>query len=450
MAESSINTRISPEALVDNVESLNEGEQKIEILKQGILIKHLKVMHGDVSEYVRSLPKEAREEQIIQAVKVGVFCLERASAGQNLDFVKREVDGLFNKVQESLAKIPADTEKALRDKLGTDDGQVLAPIKQLVKEVSRAANDKIENIRTLLQDEVDPTKETSSLGKALKELHDLLDPKRTDSIQGSLNAAINRVSAVDGSLAEAIKQVVKSTLQPLEDKVDDLSKEVRGKAAAAEAIEQTTLKGAPYEEEIVRTLQVWAKGLGAEIHHLGPDKRPGDVLIVIPKVNEKEVVLRIVVEGKDRQDSAGRKPIGDSLDSAMSERNSNFAIYVSKTRGGLAKEIGEWAEGTGEQGRWIACTHEHLITAVRFLITEVRLSQIRSKVPTVDAEKIENQIVRIRTTLGRLKTINTKVTNIKDSANDIQNEAEHIRVEIKSSLTEIEDALQVVEITIEE
>lgn len=450
MTESSTKSRISPESLIENSGSLNKADAKVEILEGCIKINDITILNSDVVNYFRNRPAELREEDLKQAIRVGVFCLERASAGQNLDFVKREVNDLINKVQNSIMKIPAETEKRLLEKLGTGDGQVLAPINHLVKVVSEAANEKIDSIRTLLQDEIDPTKDTSSLGKALSELRNLLDPKRTDSIQGSLEAAINRVSAVDGSFAEAIKQVVKSTLQPLEDKVDDLSKEVRGKAAAAEAIEQTTLKGAPYEEEIVRTLQVWAKGLGAEIHHLGPDKRPGDVLIVIPKVNEKEVVLRIVVEGKDRQDSAGRKPIGDSLDSAMSERTSNFAIYVSKTRGGLAKEIGEWAEGTGEQGRWIACIHEHLITAVRFLITEVRLSQIRSKVPTVDAEKIENQIVRIRTTLGRLKTINTKVTNIKDSANDIQNEAEHIRVEIKSSLTEIEDALQVVEITIEE
>src|SRR5262245_4860336 len=98
----------------------------------------------------------------------------------------------------------------------------------------------------------------------------------------------------------------------------------------------------------------------------------------------------------------GRQAISNCMNEAMAKRRANSAIYVGKTRVGLAKEIGEWAEGSCEAGRWVACTHEHLVTALRFLMAQDRLQQLRTSGPAVDASSIESQIQRIRTSLGRL------------------------------------------------
>ena len=145
-------------------------------------------------------------------------------------------------------------------------------------------------------------------------------------------------------------------------------------------------------------------------------------------------IARLIAEARDRQDPVGRMVISETLNAAMAERSANSALYVSKSRAGLAKEIGEWAEGTAEGGAWIACTHEHLVTAVRILVVQERLQQIRAAVPSLDASSIANQIQRIRTTLGRIKTINTKVTDVRSSADEIQREAEAVREEIRSAL----------------
>lgn len=417
---------------------------KIDVFDTGIRILEVEVPSRDVAAYLRDLTENQREQAVVHAVEVGVFCLERARAGQDLDFVRREIDGLLSGVQRALEKMPEETQKQLIARIGTAEGQVLAPIQGLVNEVSTAASEKMEGIRKLLQEEIDPAKETSSLGKALRALRDLLDPKRTDSVQGFLDAALKQVTAESGSLAKAVRDVVAETLKPLEERMNDLAKEVRGQEAAAEALEQTTQKGAPYEEEVVRALQEWARGLGAEVHHLGIDNRPGDVLLSLEQTDESGVRLRIVAEARDRQDPVGRKVISDALNDAIAERSAKAAIYVSKTRAGLAKEVGEWAEGTAEAGRWVACTHDHLVTAVRFLVVQERLQQIRASAPSVDASSIEQQIQRIRTTLGRIKTINAKVTDVRSSAEEIQREAESVRDEVRSALSDIEDALRAV------
>jgi hypothetical protein len=417
-------------------------DSKIDVSDTGIRIRDVLVPNRDVAEYIRGLPLDERENAVVHAVEVGVFCLERARAGQNLDFVRRAIDGLLNGVERAMERIPDETQKQLTAKLGTGEGQVLAPVRSLVDEVSKAASDKIQEIRKLLQEDIDPTKETSSVGRALRALRDLLDSKRTDSIQGSLDAAVKQVTSDGGPLARTVKDVVAVTLKPLEERVTDLAKEIRGQTAAAEALEQTTQKGTTYEDDVVQVLQSWARGLGFEVHHVGTDNQPGDVLLAAADSNASGATLRIVVEARDRQQPLGRMAISDTVSSAMVARDAGASIYVSKTRDGLAKEIGEWAEGVAALGRWVACTHEHLVTAARFLIVQERLQATRAATPIVNAASIEAQIQRVRTTLGRIKTINTKVTELRGAVDEIQHEAEAVRDEIRDALSDVEDALR--------
>jgi hypothetical protein len=411
----------------------------ITVFDTSITINGFRLESADVAKFIAALPEEQREHAITQAIEVGVFCLERARIGQDLDFVRREMESLLASVQRALEQMPENTERQISAKIGTGEGQVLAPIQALINEISRAASEKVDGIRTLLQEEVDPRKETSSLGKALRAVRDLLDPMRTDSVQGSLDTAVKHVVAENGPLAKAVHDVVSQALKPLEEKVTDLAKEMRGQEAAAEALEQTTLKGASFEDEVVRRLQAWAQGLGAEVHHMGTDNQPGDVLIVMREFDGRGIALRIVIEAKDQQTPLGRKAISDMLDSAMAKRDAASAIYVSKNRGGLAKEIGEWAESS----QWVACTSDHLVTAVRFIIVQQRLQQLRSTAAAVDAQSIEGQIQRMRTSLGKIKNIKTKVTNVLQTAEEIAAEADALRNDANDVLSQIEAALKV-------
>src|SRR5258708_26528142 len=117
---------------------------KIDVSDTGIRILDILVPNRDVAEYIRILLPDEREQAVVHAVEVGVFCLERARAGQNLDFVRRAIDGLLNGVERTLEKIPGETQKQVTAKIGTEEGQVLAPIRFLVDNVSRAANEKIQ------------------------------------------------------------------------------------------------------------------------------------------------------------------------------------------------------------------------------------------------------------------------------------------------------------------
>jgi hypothetical protein len=56
--------------------------------------------------------------------------------------------------------------------------------------------------------------------------------------------------------------------------------------------------------------------------------------------------------------SCQNKAISVDMASKLVQRGADAGIYLSQTQDGLSlREIGEWAEGTSDQGPWVACTH---------------------------------------------------------------------------------------------
>jgi hypothetical protein len=412
------------------------------VLDRSVRITELEIPRTDVADFLRTVDEDEVASTLIQAIEVGVFCLERARMTQDTEFIRRQIDQILNRVEVAVGKIPEETQKALIAKIGSGNGQVLAPIKEMIETASKVSTDRVKEVRTLLTQEIDPDKETTTLGKALRTLRNLLDPKRSDSVQNTLEQAVKTVTGKDGVLARAVKEVVGEAIKPVATELDKLAKEVRGRDAAEEALEQTTKKGPDYENEVLEDLQQWAGLLGAEVHHVGVDNRPGDILIKMPENGVVGTPLLIVVEARDRQSAVGRKVISDTLSRAMAERKATGAVYLSKTTAGLAAEVGEWADGTADSGPFVACTHENLSIAIRWLIIQNRLAQTNQSAVAVDSTAILQQVQRIRTSLDRVKTMNRKVTDVRSSANDIQTEAEALRDEVRASLAIVEDALR--------
>ena len=64
------------------------SSSKIVGRETGIRLREPEVPSRDVAEYLRALPEEQREQAVVHAVRVGIFCLERARVGQDLDFAE--------------------------------------------------------------------------------------------------------------------------------------------------------------------------------------------------------------------------------------------------------------------------------------------------------------------------------------------------------------------------
>jgi len=310
-----------------------------------VLVNNLEIRRRDVANFFAGISQEEIEDAFTKAVEVGVFCLERATAAQDMDFVRRQIDSLVTTVDRRLSAIPSEVESALISKIGMSDGQVLAPIQKLVTNALMSTSDRFNEVKALFN-ELDPGRDGSATFKAIKSLKDLLDANRKDSVQSAIIAAVTSVTAPEGELAKAVQNRLESGLAPLREEIDRLAKEIRGQDAAIEALSQTTAKGRSFEEEVVIALQNWAAAIGAQLEHVGTDNRPGDVVINIPRSDGTG--LRLAIEARDRQAPRGRKVISETLEAVMVERKTQAAIYLSRDKQGLANEMGEWAEGGGK------------------------------------------------------------------------------------------------------
>jgi len=429
------------------VESINAPEeaspQRVRITESGVVISNLELARREVADFLRVRPEAEREGALLHAIEVGVFCLERAQASRDTDFVRRQVEHLMGEVDRAVAQVPSAIQKQLVAKIGTGEGQVLEPVDRLIRAVDGAVAAKLAEVRKLFEAELDPAKETGALGSALRTVRNHLDPAREDSIQGAVRTAVQMISGGDGALAKAVREVVTEAVKPLKDEVDGLAKEVRGQEAAREALEQTTKKGTTYETLVVEELQGWAKMAGAQVEHVGADNRPGDVLVVVTQSSLVGQPLRIVVEARDRQTAAGRKVVADTMLQATKEREADCGIYVSATESGLGCDIGDFAEGHTEAGAFVACTHGNLAIALRLLIAQARLERASDPSAEINTGLVVDQIGRVRSAMERIKTINRRATEVRKGADGIDEEARALRDEIRDALVKIEDAIRI-------
>src|SRR5438128_1055669 len=119
------------------------GAPLIEVLLGGVFAHELEIPRKAVADYLRDFAEEERESQLIQAVEVGIFCLERAGAARDMDFVRSQVKSIIDEVERSVAGIPKIVENGLTEKLGTADGQVLAPIRNMVDATSKSMTERV-------------------------------------------------------------------------------------------------------------------------------------------------------------------------------------------------------------------------------------------------------------------------------------------------------------------
>lgn len=136
----------------------SSSSQRVRLSESSVVISNLEIAHRDVVDFLRSLPESEREAGLVGALEIGVFCLERARASRDTEFLRRQVESLIADVDKAATRIPAAIETALAAKIGTGEGQLLEPVDRLVKAVDATVAAKLGEVRKLFTDELDAAK----------------------------------------------------------------------------------------------------------------------------------------------------------------------------------------------------------------------------------------------------------------------------------------------------
>ncbi|MEO6042488.1 MAG: hypothetical protein ABIQ47_01040 [Tepidiformaceae bacterium] len=141
----------------------------IEITNHTVVIRELIISRNDVADFLASVPEDEREGLAREAFEVGVFCLERARGGKDMDFVRRQVESLLTTVENAVRLIPQATEEKLLAKLGTGEGQVLAPVQVLVQQVERGTQQQLREVPRAAGERDRPFKRVILSGQSAEE-----------------------------------------------------------------------------------------------------------------------------------------------------------------------------------------------------------------------------------------------------------------------------------------
>lgn len=448
------------------------------VLIQGdtVTLDQVEIRSKEIAAFLGPLDAAQRLEKTEAAVRIGFLSLERAATHIDMEFVRSQVDGLLKDVKGTVGEIPGNLEKTLAGQLGAKEGPVLQPILASVEKAQEVVYRKLGEVQTLLSEDIDPRKESSTIAVALRAIRELLDPNSPNSVQGAMQGAlsglekndgplarietmlnpehersiqktlessVSSITAADGELLKTVKKVVGDTVEPLSKRMDLLALAVRGEEAAEEARMEGVKGGDWYEREVVlKRLSEWGSLSSARVTHVGPDNKPGDVLVVIPPPVPGSAPVRVVVEAKSEGPDAakGRVAVAKVLKDCLDTRKAEAAVYVSETADGLRKEIHDWAEGEIGDAPWVATVDDNLITAIRYVAAMRRL-QLLAKVSAKQRPDVSTQVAAIRTALNHLKNINTKCSVLNDATESIKSETSEMREQINGALSEIESRI---------
>lgn len=407
-----------------------------------VTIAGLEIQSRELVQYLDCINPDQWQETIQRVIEVGVFCLQRAQAGQDTEFVKRQIDQLMSHVDHVITQIPQQLETGLIKQIGSDDSQVLVPIKNLVNQARDTSLERLNDVRTLLVSEIDPSKETSTLGKAIKDIRNLLDFRLDGSIPKTFEQALNQVVAVDGKLSLSVKMAVEGAVSPLVQEVDRLRTlffEKLGEQEGQQATtDKTTLKGSIFEDEIEKILSDWSRVSGATINRVGVDNKSGDFCISFTKPVSPFYGMTLVVEAKNDSTSKGFKRIKEIMQGCMQQRSASSGIFVSNTQEGLAQEVGDWYEGTTEEGSWIATRPDYLIVAIRYLLSLELLQKRMNSEDKLDVDSISQKIGEVRLALKEVSAVKKHLTEIGKASDGIRGGLDKMQRGIEAALDAID------------
>jgi hypothetical protein len=401
-----------------------------------VRLEGVTVANPDVIQYFKEKPEDRRLDGAVRAIELGVFCLQRAELGQSLEFVRLEVERLIQASKTAVEGLP----EVLRTKLTAPDGPT-AQVSSAVQSVQTSIGGKLTEVQQLFERHLDPRQAESTLGKALQDLTHLLDPTHDNSVQKRVEQSIGSIAATDGTLAIAVKKAVQDVTAPLSTAISTLSLALERERGAQEVLAESTDKGYQFEEELLPLLRDWAATVGADLEYTAPQNKPGDFVLTLRETTLGAGPLRVVVEARDRETGWGRVRISDQMSASLSEWKGNYGVYVSKTRDGLAREIGEWAEFDCDRGPVVACTVDHLRTALRFAVVDSKLRAAAQERRAVDVATLSAQLDRFRDGLNHLTQIKRKATEIREILLVIDSEADQMREGIQDTLSKIEAAI---------
>lgn len=286
--------------------------------------------------------------------------------------------------------------------------------------------------------------------KISSEFEKMFDPNISSSFSNKMIELLKKYFSEGGTVENILKNgPFLQFKREINEEIEKLRKEIIKEEAYGNYKQKSPEKGKIFEDEVEQILEeMIGHNLGDQLirttNQIGliTNNKSGDFVLKFGNNSQ-----RIVLEIKDCQSLSYNKII-QTLDTAMKNRNANYAIMIAKYKDSLPLKIGWLNEYDNNKLVCAIGNRDSGIIFSQMIPFTVQWAKMRlQKQKNLDFNKIktiENGIRKINDQLNRFSIIRTKCSNIHKSTEEIDEISHELRESIKSSLNKIQQSLTTV------
>lgn len=377
-------------------------------------IEDLTIHDGELVAFLEEFDEERREQAVTECLKIGAKTLQLAETATEMEYVKREFEGMQTEVEGEIESLHDELERTFGE-----DGTVTGVLDRYLGDNGRL-NAELEAVFDddgLFVDRLD-----DELGENGERIQEALDPDR------------------EGTPTFRLKQTLKEELNGIRDQLleEEAQAEVRG---------NTTLKGEDFETDVEGLLDEWVYGTQHTHSFTGgtegalSGRTVGDFVLELGDIGQ-----RIVIEAKSDQ-SYSEPKIKAEMSEALENREADYGIFLCECEEYVPKKIGYLQE---YEDFVVVCVSRDDDDEIDPRLFHIGLNWACMRAAEagmgageeIDPAIIQTNIEEARAAVERFSTIKSKCTTIKKNANAIEETLDEIATQVQRQLADVEVELR--------
>jgi len=394
-----------------------------------VVVDRLRVTDRSLAAFVEQRTEDERGDLAERALRIGLLAIQDAGTTLDVEFVRREFDGLLAR-NETMNQRAADAlDQMLRQNFGDTDGRLPRTLEKFL----------------------------GDRGQLNRFVNELFDESKRDSAIGRMRALLGTYFDGDASrlaqlldptrLGSPLHQFRSEMTQGFDKLNERLSAMEAAFAARGAERARSAAKGTDFENLLEGLLNEAVRGTGDAVERTGVvagdvmRSKKGDFLLTIDPQTCGGADLRVVVEAKDR--GLSWRQIREELEAAKQNRTAAVAVAVF-TPAHAPSGVAPFDVRFGH----VLCVVDPdapdgatLCAAIR-LARLYALATLSERESNVDPARVLAAITAVKSELEAIKAMKTQLTSVGRVAAEVSSGLDRMRDQVLTRVAEAEAELR--------
>ncbi len=394
-----------------------------------VVVDRLRVTDRSLAAFVEQRTEDERAELVERALRIGLLAIQDAGTSLDVEFVRREFDGLLARNETANQRAADALDQMLRQNFGDTDGRLPRTLEKFL----------------------------GDRGQLNRFVNELFDENKRDSAIGRMRALLGSYFDGDASrlaqlldptrLGSPLHQFRSEMTQGFEKLNERLSAMEAAFATRGAERARSAAKGTDFENLLDGLLNEAIQGTGDALERTGVTagdvmrSKKGDFLLTIDPQTCGGADLRVVVEAKDR--GLSWRQIREELEAAKQNRTAAVAVAVF-TPAHAPSGVAPFDVRFGH----VLCVVDPdapdgatLCAAIR-LARLYALATLAERETNVDAARVMAAIVAVKSELDAIKAMKTQLTSVGRVAAEVSSSLDRMREQVLARVAEAETELR--------